>query len=110
MKCDGVAEPSSKSYYSLRTASGGKKDERMSDIQKEVDQNFEVFRKELPNLASHHGKYALMRHGKIINFYDTLQDAYSTGAAIYDDKIFSVQLVTNQPIDLGFLSHAVHSG
>ena len=80
-----------------------------ASLQAEVDKNFEAFQKELPKLSAHQGKYALMRHGKIVNFYDTLADAVSTGDAIYEDKIFSVQLVTNQPVDLGFLSHAVYS-
>ena len=68
----------------------------MSDIQKEVDQNFEAFQRELPNHKARRDKYFLMRHGKIINVYDTLQDAYSTGAAVYDDKMFSVCLMRAQ--------------
>jgi hypothetical protein len=65
----------------------------MSDIQKEVDQNYEAFKRESPNHRAHRNKYFLMRHGKIINVYDTLQDAHSTGAAVYDDKLFSVCLM-----------------
>jgi hypothetical protein len=78
-------------------------------LQQEVDKNFEAFQKELPKLSAHQGKFALMRHGKIINFYDTLADAVSTGNSVYDDKIFSVQRVTSAPTDLGFLSHAMYS-
>jgi hypothetical protein len=79
------------------------------NIQAEVDNNFEAFQKELPNLSAQRGKYALMRHGEIVNFYDTMNDAVSTGNTVYQDKLFSVQLVTTQPVDLGFLSHALHS-
>jgi hypothetical protein len=82
----------------------------MSDLQAEIDRNFEAFQEELPKLSAYHGKYALLRHGKIVTFYDTIGDAVSTGKAMYDDKLFSVQLVTTQPVDLGFLSHALHSG
>ena len=79
------------------------------DIQEEVDRNFEAFQRELPKILDHQGKHALMRSGKIINYYDTIGDAVSTGKAIYSDNVFSVQLVTTQPIDLGFLSHALSS-
>lgn len=79
-------------------------------LQREIDRNFAEFQKMLPELSEHADKFALMRHGKIINFYDTLHDAYSTGQAMFEDGEFSVQKVTNQPVDLGFLSHAVHSG
>jgi hypothetical protein len=77
-------------------------------LQTEIDRNFDIFQRELPNLTRHEGKFALMRHGDIINFYDTLADAVSTGNAIYEDRIFSVQRVTDKPIDLGFLSHAMY--
>jgi hypothetical protein len=77
-------------------------------LQTEVDRNFDAFQIELPKLTRHQGKFALMRHGKIINFYDTLADAVSTGNAIYKDRLFSVQRVTDQPVDLGFLSHAMY--
>jgi hypothetical protein len=65
----------------------------MSDIKRESDQNFAAFEKELSKLTAPRGKYFLMRGGKIINFYDTLQDAHSTGAAVYDNKMFSVVLL-----------------
>jgi hypothetical protein len=62
----------------------------MSDIQRERDQNSKAFQKELPKLKALRGKYFLMKGGKIINFYDTLEDAYSTGTTFYDDRMFSV--------------------
>lgn len=65
----------------------------MNDNQKEVDQNFKAFQRELPKLKALRGKYFLMRRGRIVNFYDTFQDAYSTAVAVYDDKMFSVILL-----------------
>jgi hypothetical protein len=65
----------------------------MSDMQTESDQNYKAFQRELPKLKALRGKYFLMRGGKIVNFYDTFQDAYSTGAAVYDDNMFSVVLL-----------------
>jgi hypothetical protein len=65
----------------------------MSDIPREDEQNFAAFQRIVPKLKVLRGKYFLMRHGKIINFYDTLDDAHSTGVAVYDDRSFSVCLL-----------------
>ena len=77
--------------------------------QREVDANYEAFVAILPSIiASHRDKYALMRHRQVVNFYVTAEDARSTGEKFYDDGVYSVQKVTNIPVDLGFFSHAVH--
>jgi hypothetical protein len=47
----------------------------------------------LPKLKALRGKYFLVRRGKIVNYYDSFNDAYSTGVAVYDDKKFSVCLL-----------------
>ena len=62
----------------------------MSSTKKEDIKSFEAFQKELPKLKALRGKYFLMRQGKIVNYYNTLDDAYSTGVAVYADKDFSV--------------------
>jgi hypothetical protein len=82
-----------------------------SDRQKEIDQNLDYFLKELPQiLADHSGKYALLRHQKIIAYYDTVSDAVSAGNQSYSDKLFSVQQVTQSGTDLGYFSHAMPLG
>jgi hypothetical protein len=78
-------------------------------VQAEVDRNYQIFEKELPNLAAFNGKFALMHDGKIIHYYDTVADAVGTGKIMYSDDIFSVQQVQTEPVNLGFLSHAVPS-
>ena|SRR6476660_345839 len=66
----------------------------MSDTKREIDKkNREAFESMLPKLKALQGKYFLMRRGKIINHYDTLNAAHSTGLAVYDDKDFSVHLL-----------------
>jgi hypothetical protein len=77
--------------------------------QQEVDQNLTFFLEKLPELLSlHRGKYALIRNQEIIGFYDTVLDAQVTGRKFYGDGMFSVQQVSDTPIDLGFYSHAMH--
>ena len=81
----------------------------MSDpLQEEVDQNYQAFKARLPELAqSHPGKFALMRHSAIVEFFDTARDAHVTGRTLFPDELFSVQEVTEAPVDLGYFSHAV---
>jgi len=79
--------------------------------QDEVDRNLEYFLSELPKLSqSHLGKFALLRHRTITDFFSTPVDAVKAGKSLYPDGIFSVQQVTDVPIDLGFFSHAGDNG
>lgn len=76
--------------------------------QLEVDRNFRVFREKLPELLrTHAGKFALLRDGEIVDFFDTLADAARVGGEKYDDGLFSVQEVTERVLDLGYFSYAV---
>ena len=80
-------------------------------ITSEIQANFAAFEEKLPDLVStHKGKFALMRHREIIEFFDTARDAFLTGQQLYGDGLFSVQEVVALPVDLGFFSHAVPSG
>lgn len=84
-------------------------DAREAANREQVDRNYERFRELLPTLlAEHANKYALMKDGEVIGCYSTLEDAYTTARRFFNDEPFSVQKVTNVPIDLGFFSHAVH--
>ena len=77
----------------------------------EIDSNLVFFQEKLPELlAAHRGKYALLRHREIVGIYDTALDAQVTGQKFYADGLFSVQQITDEPIDLGFFTHAVHMG
>ena len=84
----------------------------MSDdqaIQKEVDQNYQAFKESLPELmASDPGKYALLRHKEIVQVFDSARDANIFAEAQFADGLYSIQQVTDRPVDLGFFSHAMH--
>jgi hypothetical protein len=75
----------------------------------EVEQNYAAFMKELPSLLpTQRGKFALMRQGKIVEFFDTARDAHVAGRELYKtDGLYSVQEVTDVSADLGFFSHAI---
>jgi hypothetical protein len=81
----------------------------MDSRSEEVRRNYEAFTRRLPELVkTHAGKFALMRSGEIVEFFDTARDAYVAGRTLYpDDDLFSVQEVVEGPVDLGFYSHAL---
>lgn len=76
----------------------------------EVDRNYDVFMRLLASiLTEHRDQYALMRDGEIVGFFDKPGEANRAGMELFDDGIFSIQEVTDEPIDLGFWSHvALH--
>ena len=72
----------------------------------EVDQNYDVFMRMLSDiLAEHRDEYALMRNREIVGFFKKPGDANRAGVESFPDGIFSIQEVTDEPIDLGFWSH-----
>lgn len=79
------------------------------DRQAEVDKNFEAFQTLLPELLKEQaGRYALMRHQKLVACFDTAKDAMTAGQTMFEDDIFSIQQITEATVDLGFFSRAVH--
>ena len=76
-----------------------------------LEKNFQAMSEKMDQYMSiYANKYALMRDGKVVEFYSSWEDAFKTGSLLYNDDLFSVQQVTKTPVDLGFFSHAVHSG
>ena len=77
----------------------------------QVEKNFEAFQKALPKLLKkHRDKFALMRDGKVVDVFDDLGKAHQRGFELYEDEIFSIQEITDHSINLGFFSHALHTG
>ncbi len=72
----------------------------------EVDRNYDVFMRLLGGLLpEHRDQLALMRDGNVVGFYRTPREALEAAAEMFSDGIFSIQEVTDEPIDLGFWSH-----
>ncbi len=75
-------------------------------IAAEVDRNYDAFLRGLSTyLPAHAGQYALMHGANVVAFHVKPGDAYRDGMARYPDRVFSIQEVTDEPIDLGFFSH-----
>ena len=75
----------------------------------EVDRNYDAFVRILATiLPEHRDELALMRDGEVVGFFGTPGDANRAGMARFVDGIYSIQEVTDEPIDLGFWSHVAY--
>jgi len=75
----------------------------------EVDRNYDAFVRLLGSiLPRHRDQLALMRDGHIVAYFDTPREALRAASDHFPDGIFSIQEVTDEPIDLGFWSHVGH--
>jgi hypothetical protein len=72
----------------------------------QVDRNYDAFARILGQLLpEHRDQLALMRDGHVVGFYSTPREALQAATEQFTDGIFSIQEVTDEPIDLGFWSH-----
>jgi hypothetical protein len=75
----------------------------------EVDRNYDEFMRLLGTmLPDHRDELALMKDGRVIGFYETPRRALEAASELVPDGIFSIQEVTDEPLDLGFWSHVGH--
>lgn len=78
------------------------------DLRAEVDHNYDFFQRNLSRyLGDQAGKYALIKSAEVVEFFDGPGEAYRSGLARFPDKLFSVQQVSSEPVELGFYSVAV---
>ena len=78
-------------------------------LRREVDANYDAFQRLLGQIVdTHRHQYALMRDRAILAFFAKPGDAYRAGLERFPDERFSIQEVTDEPIDLGFFSHVAH--
>ena len=71
----------------------------------EVEKNYDAFQRAMGRyLPDELGRYALLRHGKIIAFFDDAETAEIAGED-YADKLYSIQLVDPEPVNLGLYSN-----
>ena len=75
----------------------------------EVDKNYDAFVRILGSLLKEHrDQLALMRDGSVVGYFDTPREALRAASERFSVGIFSIQEVTDEPIDLGFWSHVSH--
>lgn len=81
-----------------------------AQLQKQqVDLNYDAFVRMLGGiLVDHRDQLALMRDGMIVGYYETPRAALQAADSMFSDQIFSIQEVTDEPLDLGFWSHVAY--
>ena len=73
----------------------------------ELRQNYDAFMRVLPTLIDdHEGQHVLMRHGEVVDYFDSVRDALTQAGTEFDDDLFSIQEVTSAVADLGWYSRA----
>lgn len=80
-------------------------------IEVEIERNYAVFKDMLDELLENSaGQYALFHGQEFKGIYPTASEAGRAGYAQFKDKPFSIQLVSKEPVDLGFYSYAATHG
>lgn len=80
-----------------------------SRLTNEVDRNYEAFLLPLDEYQREHSnQFVLLRDTEPQGFYGSEGAALQEGRSRFSDGIYSVQEVTDRPVDLGFYSHAVY--
>ncbi len=73
----------------------------------EVRANYDAFAAALPDLLpQHRGKFAAYRHRSLVGIFESFKEALNYCTSEYGDHLFSIQEITAEPLDLGWLSHA----
>ncbi len=71
----------------------------------EVEHNYDFFQRNMSEyLPKQFGRYALLRHCKIIGFFDNATEAEERGEQ-FSDGLYSIQLVDPEPVNLGLYSN-----
>lgn len=76
----------------------------------EVQKNLFAFLPMLKNLLpDHEGHFALLRDQQISSIHTSLREALKKGYAEFADGLFSIQKVTDRPVELGMFGNAEDS-
>lgn len=74
------------------------------EIQKEVDTNYQFFKKELNRISSqYNNKYILLKNAQVVESFDTIDDAIKYAKTKFEDGLYSIQNINDVPANLGFI-------
>ena len=77
-------------------------------LQSEIARNFDHFQRMLATfLQTQRDRYALLHEGAVVAFFDTPGDADLEGTRRFDDGIYSIQQVTDEPVNLGLYANGI---
>lgn len=77
----------------------------------EIERNLFAFLTMIPSLLQEHeGEYAVLKNKQIIGLFSKLSEALKVADEAIPDGLYSIQRVTDRPVELGFYAHAGHQG
>lgn len=77
----------------------------------EVTSNYEVFLSDISTLLPEsRGKYVVYRHQHMVGIFDNFYNALTHCALKYEDQLYSIQEITDEPLDTGTFYHANFEG
>ena len=80
-------------------------------IEVEIQRNYAAFLDILEKLLpADRDRYALLHEQSLAGVFDTPGEAARAGFAKFGTAPYSIQIVTDEPVDLGFMSNAIRSG
>lgn len=80
-------------------------------IEVEIERNYAVFLDLLTSLLPlEAGRYALLHDRRLEGVFDTPAEAERAGFRQFGAEPYSIQLVDEEPVDLGFYSYALPEG
>jgi len=76
-----------------------------------LEENYRAFVRLLPELLPDHaGEYALMRDGRVVQYFTSPRGALLAGRERFADDLFSVQEMRQSQADFGWFSHVDKNG
>lgn len=83
----------------------------MKSNQQAVDENYTEFKRRLPELIrTDAGKFVVLRDCQVVRLFDDFDAALDFCHYRYPDGLFSVQEVTQTPVEMGYFSHVMLHG
>jgi hypothetical protein len=77
-------------------------------LRDEIAHNFDALQRSLGKyLATELNRYAMMRDRAVVAFFDTPSAADLAGAQRFQDGIYSIQQITDEPVEFGIYANAV---
>ncbi|MBE5074301.1 hypothetical protein IM511_08275 [Erythrobacteraceae bacterium E2-1 Yellow Sea] len=80
-------------------------------IEVEIERNYATFLSLLNELLPKEaGRYMLLQGQKLRGVFDSASQAERAGFEKYGDEPYSIQEISDEPVDLGFYSYAIPEG
>lgn len=81
------------------------------NLEHEIQRNLFAFLPKLKALLpEHEGSFAVLHNEEIVGIYEKLSEALRDAQRRFEDGLFSIQRVTDKPVELGMFSSADNQG